>query len=138
MKRRTPRVGWIAVTAVAASALGCPSPRTRKPGVETSTGKQRTLDFSKATLLNPRDPKYGEVRVEHDGQSCYVELPFDEPPKSWQPKKHKAIDCAPSMDDPAWDACRTGSIYEDGADGSCVCVRDGNPPPPNVDTPCPK
>ncbi len=93
------------------------------------------LDFAK---LKPLNPRIDNRVVRATGEKCYVQVPFDKPPKSWQPHKTKQVDCPPEMDDPAWDHCHGGDLHKHVDTGQCVCVRDGNPPPPSVAAPCPK
>jgi hypothetical protein len=121
------------VTVAVVSA--CTPPRTRKAAAVTENGKPvANIDFGKLTLLNPR---IGNDVVHVRGEQCFVRIASDKPQTSWQPPKTKLVDCPPAMDDPAWDHCPGGNLYKHVDTGSCVCVRDGNPPPPNVETPCP-
>jgi hypothetical protein len=115
----------------------CAEPKTRKVSSQPPPqGKPVQPDFAKLKPLNPRDPKHGTIYA--SGARCYVHVPFDEPPTSWRPPKTKAIDCPPSMDDAAWDTCIGGTLYQNTDTKACVCTRDGNPPPPPFEVPCPK
>ena len=91
-------------------------------------------------LLNPKDASERTIFLSHDGEGCYVELPFPPgaqvPPGSAPP--HAVVTCPPLMSDPAWLACPTGSIQlaEVPAD-TCLCMIMGNPPPPPRWVHCP-
>lgn len=114
----------------------CAPPRSRRttPTNEEGTPVGR-IDYAKVKELNPRDDKGNTIFSR--GPECFIRVPFDNPPTSWQPLKIKVVDCPPAMDDPAWDRCETGRILR-AATGMCVCTRDGNPPPPPTEVPCPK
>ena len=123
-------VGTIAVCA-------CTPPRTRKASSSHPEGKPiEHLDWGKLTRLNPLDDKRRMIFAA--GERCLVQLPYDSPPKSWQPPKTKQVDCPPSMDDAAWDQCGVGTLYRITGTETCVCTRDGNPPPPPMEIACPK
>ena len=84
--------------------------------------------------LNWSSPQHGTIY--RGNGSCYVHLPFPEPPSSWQPAPTQAIDCPRAMRSDAWDACIGGMLMLQ-AEDSCVCDVDGNPPPPPATVPCP-
>jgi hypothetical protein len=124
---------------VTISAVACSDPRAR-PSTEPPANPTQVdrVDHQKSKLLNPRHDKHGVIYV--GGAHCYVHVPFDDPPKSWQPPKTKKVDCPVELDDPAWDSCRGGQLYSTSGDAgeSCVCSQDGNPPPPPHLATCPK
>lgn len=120
------------LTAVAAASC---TPRSRKAlPVTTSPEHVQVLDFTALEPLNPRDHEGRMIYAR--GTACVVRVPFDRPPKSWQPPKTKVVDCPPSMDDPAWDQC-SGALHRRKDASACVCMTDGNPPPPPTKVPCP-
>lgn len=122
------------VTTLAVAA--CTS-RTRKPTTVTDAGKPvHNLDYANLTPLNPRDDKKREIYA--SGEKCYVHVPFEEKQTSWRPPKRKQVDCPRLMDHAAWDQCNGGRILKAKDSGTCVCTRDGNPPPPPVEVTCPE
>jgi hypothetical protein len=140
MRTRVLRPSFV-FTASAALAAACHTtpPRTRKPGpVLAPIQAGPRPDYEHTKYLNPSDEKGHEIRVGQDGTTCFVILPFDDPPNSWQPPPTKQIDCPPAMDDPAWDACRGGSMVKNTETSSCMCVVEGNPPPSPWGVACPK
>lgn len=100
-----------------------------EPGKSVSS-----LDYRKLKHLNPI---IDHRAVQARGDRCFVQVPSGEKANSWQPPKLKQIDCPPEMDDPAWDRCYGGNLYKHVDTGACVCTRDGNPPPPPIETDCP-
>lgn len=111
--------------------------RKRKVTNEKAEFKQaKPFDWSKVKDLNPRDGDNRTIYASKD--TCYVKMPFppDEKITSWRPSPTKTVSCPESMDDPAWDHCYGGDIQK--VDDRCVCTRDGNPPGPPGDVPCPK
>ena len=140
-RKRRLAAGLVVVTAgVVASTTACAT-RTRKstPASSPSGEKPPPIDFRHVKDLNPRIDTSKIVYVDDDGTHCYVVVPEEGPHQGgWQPPKQKRVDCPPEMDDPAWDACKGGVLDKDTTDGTCFCVRDGNPPPPVRFTPCPR
>ena len=82
--------------------------------------------------INPRDAQQRLIYKESDG-SCYVELPFVEPPSSggMSPPQQPTA-CPEEMKDPAWDACIGAAILRNDAGDDCACEVGGNPPPPTA------
>lgn len=82
--------------------------------------------------MNPEDASARTIYLAADG-TCYVELPFQEPPSSGgQPQPQEAIVCPEAMRDPVWQACVGDEIRSTENGDDCVCDRSGNPPPPSV------
>lgn len=96
------------------------------------------LDPSNYTVtLNPQHKKHGNIYKTRAG--CYVTLPFTpDPDMSLQPAPTKEVACPASMEDPAWDVCRSGTITANEDKDACICFVAGNPPAPPSSTPCPK
>lgn len=89
--------------------------------------------------LNPRHPEHGTIYVGGGEPAyCYVHVPFDEPPSSWQPPETERVDCPESMHDGAWLGCRNGTLMATEEGEACICVVDGNPPPPPSWAHCPE
>lgn len=120
--------------------VACTPPRLRRtsPTSPTPEGKPvDRVDYRSAKTLNPSDDEGRTIYAR--GAQCYVTAPIEgKQQMSWQPPKPMVIDCPPSMDDPAWDWCPSGRIVLISDTSTCVCARDGNPPPPHTAVPCPK
>ena len=124
------------VLTVAVASTACAPPRGRKVTQVTETGKSfGPLDWRK---LKPLNPRIGNDVVYAAGERCIIHVPHEGKMTSWQPPKSKAVDCPAGMDDPAWDHCSGGTISKHLDTAACVCTRDGNPPPPPREVPCPQ
>lgn len=94
--------------------------------------------FSPGQQLEARDSQHREIH--HGNGTCWVDLPYAEPPTSWRPPPTQPIDCPPAMvNDPAWAECDGGSISLKALSPalSCTCYFDGNPPPSPKEVSCP-
>jgi len=97
-----------------------------------------TGPFTAGQQLEARDSQHREIH--HGNGTCWVDLPYAEPPTSWRPPPTQAVDCPPAMaNDPAWAECSGGSISIKALSPalSCVCYFDGNPPPSPKEVACP-
>jgi hypothetical protein len=70
--------------------------------------------------------------------SCYVHLPFPEPPTSVVPPPTKDVDCPPIMRSAHWSHCLGGTLTANADRSECLCNTMGNPPPPPHLQDCPK
>ena len=106
---------------------------TLSVGASCAASRVSTEELSRyPESLNPRDGEGRTIYKASDG-SCFVELPFAEPPTSGgMPRPQKAVECPPLMQHSTWAECAGEAILstEDGSD--CVCDTRGNPPPPTV------
>lgn len=136
----------VVVTVAASSAVACgllPGQGTDGTIFSNPPPLSRMAEFPAAPFyegatLNPRHVEHGTVYMA--GGKCWVHLPFDEPPSSWQPSPTEAVDCPEKMvADPAYTACEGGviSLRALGPPADCVCYFDGNPPPAPRDVQCP-
>lgn len=96
------------------------------------------------TALNPKDSAGRTIFVGFE-DACYVEVPWqDERAKQPLPPGGRAvdfvpIDCPAALDDAAWDACASATLFSTPGSATCVCNPGwGNPPPPPTEVPCPK
>jgi len=112
--------------------------RAVRDPLPASAGPAGKLDWAKVERLNPR-LSGGPIMAAQDG-TCFIEVQADPsapigPPGSGLAAK--PVDCPDAMQDPAWDTCLGGTLLRT-AEGSCVCERTGNPPPPPERAECPK
>lgn len=97
-----------------------------------------TAPFSAGQSLQPRDGEGREILG--SGGKCWVELPFDKPPGSWQPPPTESIECPDLLTtDPSYALCEGGSVHlkNAGPVPDCVCYYSGNPPPQPQPVACP-
>lgn len=104
------------------AAFGCGRiPNKPRPAVP----RVPELTDSQPGVRNPIDRERGVI-YRGEGDTCYVNLPFDEPPAGVVPYPTEAVVCPPSMLDVSWEACRHGRVDE--AEGGCTCFVHGDPP----------
>lgn len=110
-----------------------------KPDPDPNT-PPRVVDFP--TTLNPRDGEGRTIKRMWQGDQCFVDLPF--PPL--KPGEHRrpgasppsqVIACPASMLSPTYEQCRGGVVRGKNDGSACVCLVNGNPPPPVRRAPCP-
>lgn len=93
--------------------------------------------FSVGQTLEARDDK-GRI-IGHSGESCWVDLPFAEPPTSVQPPPTQSVQCPEAvLSDPAYEQCAGGTIQLTAlGPPACQCYHFGNPPPSPTEVACP-
>ncbi len=83
-------------------------------------------------MLNPQDAE-GRVILQRNDGSCYVNLPFPEPPSSaGMSPPSRTVECPPVMRQSAFGTCADTVVLANEAGDDCVCEPAGNPPPPTV------
>ena len=153
----------VSVTAVGALACASPTPTPPpvtdgsyrgvnpppppRPPVSTTVQLEGTLpdvvlpdgrvtDHNRFTMnLNPKDSEGRFITRSHD--SCYVYLPFPEPPTSVVPPPTLEVPCPPEMASFLWSQCYAGDIRAAPDRDLCICDVMGNPPPPTQYVHCP-
>jgi len=131
------------VTVVGLSALSCtgmaltPAPDPLPFDDPPPLGKEVPYDkqdkFTKT--LNKRVDN--ETIYRGNGR-CWYHGDFDEPPSSWEPPPHVAVECPVGMLGHKWEACKGGTVRITDKGNACLCSMDGNPPPPDRLMKCPE
>jgi hypothetical protein len=88
--------------------------------------------------LNGHDPAHGTIYRGYRGDGCYVRTPSKQPLPPGAMGPTRDVRCPATMQDPAWESCRTGDLYANAARDRCACFISGNPPPPPTRVVCPK
>ena len=137
----------IAMASTTPSATAPPPAKTTRKRHRTapqSVGHYSNTPLAYADLV-PQNPTDAGGRTIYASQEdlCYIEVPM-KPPYPPMPTGSRAIesayvDCPAELDDPAWDACSSSTLFAHKGKTECWCApMGGNPPPPPVQVACPK
>ena len=95
--------------------------------------------YATSYVQNPKDARSGRLVVRSES-GCGVWVPYDRgpgPQPSGPALDWAAFPCPAAMDDPAWQSCDGYLTFFE--EGVCSCLHhvQGNPPGPDLPSPCP-
>lgn len=85
--------------------------------------------------VNARTEEHKMIYRAREG--CFIHGELPEAPRSWVPPPREEVACPPIMRAPHWSHCVGGTLRANEAGDTCLCSRDGNPPPPPHLQDCP-
>ncbi|GDX79010.1 hypothetical protein LBMAG42_08210 [Deltaproteobacteria bacterium] len=142
--KRTHRPGILLTVSAMAGSLGCTGMIERVTGPRTTSNPPPyEATFPKPPFFEhqPLEARDGASRqINHGGGKCWVDLPFETTPTSWQPPPTEEVPCPAEIStDPAYTQCEYGEVHLKalGPPAECECYFMGNPPPPSKDIACP-